>query len=264
MKTVYRRGLGHPLRAGDAGHLGRALQLLVPGALLAGASPTSASSHDPGQDFRSDSYFALLRNYRRHGWIVLYLFGNSPAICPSFLQGRKVDWLRGVRARQSLRAVRHLAAHERPRLPQQEPGGPDVSVNSLDHYMRDLTHAITTPHPDYEKIGVKVDGEYRQLNANLLQIENEYYSFIRPKRVTHVGRAPDQGAAARRRAVRRDALARRERVRPGRRQPEQAALPRGVRRVLRAERRARRSSRRSSPSSMATTRWSRARAAGRA
>ena len=66
----------------------------------------------------------------------------------------------------------------------------DVSVNSLDHYIRDLTQAITTPHPDYEKLGVKVDGEYRQLNANLLQIENEYYSFIRPKRVTMSGERP--------------------------------------------------------------------------
>ena len=63
-------------------------------------------------------------------------------------------------------------------------------MNSLDHYVRDLTRAITTPHPDYEKLGVKVDGEYQQLNANLLQIENEYYSFIRPKRVTMSGERP--------------------------------------------------------------------------
>jgi glutamate--cysteine ligase len=68
--------------------------------------------------------------------------------------------------------------------------GLSVSVNSLDHYVRDLTRAITTPHPDYEKLGVKVDGEYRQLNANVLQIENEYYSFIRPKRVTMSGERP--------------------------------------------------------------------------
>jgi Gamma-glutamylcysteine synthetase len=65
-----------------------------------------------------------------------------------------------------------------------------VSVNSLEHYVRDLTAAITTPNPEFEKIGVKVDGEYRQLNANVLQIENEYYSFIRPKRVTLSGERP--------------------------------------------------------------------------
>ena len=65
-----------------------------------------------------------------------------------------------------------------------------VSVNSLDEYVRDLSRAIGTPYPPYEKIGVKVDGEYRQLNANILQIENEYYSFIRPKRIARSGERP--------------------------------------------------------------------------
>src|SRR5262249_29892054 len=57
-------------------------------------------------------------------------------------------------------------------------------------YVRDLSRAISTPHPPYEALGVKVDGEYRQLNANILQIENEYYSFIRPKRVARSGERP--------------------------------------------------------------------------
>ena len=68
--------------------------------------------------------------------------------------------------------------------------GLEVSVNSLEEYVRDLTRAITTPHPPYEALGVKVNGEYRQLNANILQIENEYYSFIRPKRVARSGERP--------------------------------------------------------------------------
>jgi len=118
-----------------------------------------------------------------HGWLILYLFGNSPAICPSFLGGRRVDWL------QELRPGSFYAPHATS-LRMSDLGyrnksqaGLSVSVNSLQHYVRDLTRAISTPHPDYEKLGVKVGGEYRQLNANLLQIENEYYSFIRPKRV---------------------------------------------------------------------------------
>src|SRR4030095_16262400 len=65
-----------------------------------------------------------------------------------------------------------------------------VSVNSLDEYVRDLTRAISTPHVPYEKLGVEVNGEWRQLNANILQIENEYYSFIRPKRVARSGEKP--------------------------------------------------------------------------
>ena len=68
-------------------------------------------SHDAGQDFRSEAYFALLRNYRRHGWIVLYLFGNSPAICPSFLR-RPRAWTgcsRSARAACTHRTPRRCA-----------------------------------------------------------------------------------------------------------------------------------------------------------
>jgi glutamate--cysteine ligase len=77
--------------------------------------------------------------------------------------------------------------------------GLSVSVNSLDEYIRDLTRAITTPHPPYEAIGVKektaAGEEYQQLNANILQIENEYYSFIRPKRVARSGERPTKALA---------------------------------------------------------------------
>jgi glutamate--cysteine ligase len=189
MKTVYRRGLGH--------RYGRVMQA-ISGVHFNYSFPEHfwpvladlLEIRDSGQDFRSESYFALLRNYRRHGWIVLYLFGNSPAICPSFLQGRKVDWLEEL-APGSLYAP-HATSLRMSDLGyrNKSQAGLSVSVNSLEHYVRDLARAISTPHADYEKIGVKVDGEYRQLNANLLQIENEYYSFIRPKRVTLSGERP--------------------------------------------------------------------------
>jgi glutamate--cysteine ligase len=61
--------------------------------------------------------------------------------------------------------------------------------------VRDLSKAIGTPYPPYEKLGVKVDGAYRQLNANILQIENEYYSFIRPKRIARSGERPTKALA---------------------------------------------------------------------
>lgn len=51
------------------------------------------------------------------------------------------------------------------------------------------------PSAHFEKIGVKVEGEFRQLNANVLQIENEFYSPIRAKRVTLAGEKPSQALA---------------------------------------------------------------------
>ena len=78
------------LRPHDAGHLRRALQLFVPGAHVGSRGRTSCSRASAARPFISDRYFHLLRNYRRHGWIVLYLFGVSPVVCNSFLRGRNV------------------------------------------------------------------------------------------------------------------------------------------------------------------------------
>ena len=188
MKTVYREGLG--LR------YGRVMQA-ISGVHYNYSFPEKmwdpwadlVQSRVRGRDFVSERYFHLLRNYRRHGWIVLYLFGVSPVVCNSFLKGRGVTLPRLSRDTSyepyatSLR-MSDLGYRNR------NQAGLSVSVNSLDEYIRDLTRAISTSHPPYEKLGVRVDGEYRQLNANILQIENEYYSFIRPKRVARSGERP--------------------------------------------------------------------------
>ena len=86
MKHVYRRGLG--LR------YGRIMQA-ISGVHFNYSFPAQfwevlaavLGRRDAGQDFMSETYFGLLRNYRRHGWIVHYLFGVSPAVCRSFVAG---------------------------------------------------------------------------------------------------------------------------------------------------------------------------------
>lgn len=190
MKEVYRLGLGH--------RYGRSMQA-ISGVHFNYSFPAhfwtvladALEERKPGQDFVSAQYFGLLRNYRRHGWLILYLFGNSPALCASFLNGREhslKELSRGTLYEPYATSLRMSDLGYR----NKSQAGVQISVNSLDQYVRDLTAAVSTPHPEYEKIGVKVDGEYRQLNANLLQIENEYYSYIRPKRVTRSGEHPSQ------------------------------------------------------------------------
>jgi glutamate--cysteine ligase len=144
-----------------------------------------------GQALVDDAYFALLRNYRRFGWIILFLFGVSPAMCRSFFAGRDIP--AGLEARNDGTLIAPYATSLRMSdlgYRNKSQAGVYVSVNSLEEYVRDLSRLISTPHPDYEAEGVEVDGEWRQLNANLLQIENEYYSFIRPKRVAFSGERP--------------------------------------------------------------------------
>jgi glutamate--cysteine ligase len=140
-------------------------------------------------DFRSSQYFGLIRNFRRHSWILLYLFGASPALDASFVKGRDIDLEPGPGGclvgpyATSLR-MSDLGYNNKVQSVL------SLCFNDLDNYAKSLEHAISTPLSQYENLGVKVDGEYRQLNANLLQIENEYYSDIRPKRVARAGQKP--------------------------------------------------------------------------
>jgi glutamate--cysteine ligase len=83
---------------------------------------------------------------------------------------------------------------------QEEGTGMKASYDSLDSYIRSLTWAIETPCPQYEGIGVHVNGRWEQLNHNVLQIENEYYSTVRPKQLTHWMERPT--LALRRRGIR--------------------------------------------------------------
>ena len=188
MKTVYRHGLGV--------RYGRIMQAISGVHFNYSFSPALwdvlghiNESKLPSQEFISEQYFGVLRNYRRYGWLVLYLFGTSPAVLKSFFAGRDTSLAKldedtyyepyGTSLRMSDIGYRN-----------KNQATVSVSVNSLDEYVRDLAAAISTPYPPYEKIGVKVNGEYRQLNANILQIENEYYSYIRPKRIARSGERP--------------------------------------------------------------------------
>lgn len=188
MKTIYRHGLGvrygRIMQAISGVHFNYSFS-----SRLWGVLKDVDQSTQPSRDFTSEQYFGVLRNYRRFGWIVLYLFGTSPAVSRSFFAGRETSLPAfdadtvyepyGTSLRMSDIGYRN-----------KNQAGLSVSVNSLEEYVRDLSRAIGTPYPPYEKIGVKVDGEYRQLNANILQIENEYYSFIRPKRIARSGERP--------------------------------------------------------------------------
>jgi glutamate--cysteine ligase len=188
MKTVYRHGLGvrygRIMQAISGVHFNYSFSTKLWGVLQ-----DVNQSKQPRQDFISEQYFGVLRNYRRYGWLVLYLFGTSPAVSNSFFAGRE----------NTLAVLDHDTVYEPygTSLRMSDIGYRNknqstlsVSVNSLAEYVRDLSLAIGTPYPPYEKLGVKVDGVYRQLNANILQIENEYYSYIRPKRIARSGERP--------------------------------------------------------------------------
>ena len=169
-KTVYRNGLSY--------RYGRRMQAI---------SGIHYNFSLPG--IGSDGYFALIRNFRRLSWLPLYLFGASPAVCSSFVEGR-------AHQLQELSPGTHYLPHATSlrmgRLGYQSDAQASliVSYNNLTSYATSLHEALTKPYPPYEKIGIRDGDAYRQLSTSLLQIENEFYSPIRPKRRIKSGERP--------------------------------------------------------------------------
>lgn len=153
-------------------------------------------SEKSARDFQSHRYIAMIRNFRRHSWLLMYLFGASPALDAGFLRGRP----HGLEAFDEHTLYLPYATSLRMSdlgYQNNAQAGLTPCYNDLDSYIDSLRRAVSTPYAPYEKVGTKVDGEWVQLNTNILQIENEYYSSIRPKRVTYTGERPIQALMAR-------------------------------------------------------------------
>ena len=188
MKTIYRNGLGY--------RYGRTMQTIA-GVHFNYSLPKTfwpvymelEQNHHSEDEFRSDAYLGLVRNFRRFGWLALYLFGASPAVCKSFgeVAGSGMESLDGETMYEPYGTSLRMSDLGYSNSTQ---AGLNISLNNLDKYIGDLVTAMTTPESRYQEIGLKEDGEYRQLSINQLQIENEYYSAIRPKRVAYTGERP--------------------------------------------------------------------------
>lgn len=148
------------------------------------------------RDFQSASYIALIRNFRRYSWLLMYLFGASPALDAGFLRGRPHQLQAFDEHTLYLPYATSLRMSD---LGYQNnaQAGLTPCYNDLDSYVESLRRAVSTPYPPYAKVGTQQNGEWVQLNTNVLQIENEYYSSIRPKRVTHTGERPIQALESR-------------------------------------------------------------------
>ena len=170
-KTVYRTGLSH--------RYGRRMQTI---------SGIHYNFSLPG-DLSNDTYLGLIRNFQRHSWLLLYLFGASPAVCPCFVEGRAHEL---ERLSEDTLYRPYATSLRMGRLGYQSDAQASLSVsyNSLESYGASLEDALTRPYPAYEAIGVRDGDDYRQLSTSLLQIENEFYGSIRPKRPIRSGERP--------------------------------------------------------------------------
>ncbi len=170
-KSVYRMGLAY--------RYGRRMQTI---------SGIHYNWSLPGVD--NEQYFGLIRNFRRNAFLLLYLFGASPSLCSTFVAGREHE-LQPLG--EGSMYMPHATSMRMGRLGYQSDAQSSlaVSYNSLEGYGASLEDALTHPWPAYEAIGIQgPGGEYNQLATTLLQIENEFYGTIRPKRTIYTGERP--------------------------------------------------------------------------
>ncbi len=199
MKRIYRIGLGH--------RYGRMMQVISGIHLnyslpLAFWEPFRALEGDRRElrAFIDHHYFAMIRNLQRHGWLIPYLFGASPAICNTFLATHDSHHLQslpgGTRYEPYATSLRMGDIGYTNR--KEACAGIKANYDDLNGYLASLRYAIHTPCEVWQQIGLRDrDGGYRQLNANILQIENEYYSTIRPKQLQHHLEKPTDALANR-------------------------------------------------------------------
>ncbi len=188
MKTLYRKGL--TLRYGS-------LMQVIAGLHYNFSMPDSfwpayqsiKGDTGPLQEFRTNSYLHLIRNFHRNSWLLLYLFGASPAACKCFAQGREHNLLEYDECSLYLPDATCLRMGNLGYRSDAQ-NSLFVCYNELDSYIQCLHDAMHKPYPPYEKLGQKGEDGFQQINTNLLQLENEFYSTIRPKPNLSKGQRP--------------------------------------------------------------------------
>jgi glutamate--cysteine ligase len=148
-------------------------------------------------DFQSERYLALIRNFRRTSWLLMYLFGASPALDRRFLRDRPHTLETFDADTFYFPYATSLRMSDLGYSNTTGQSALQADYDTLPGYLEALAEAVSQPYPPYEAIGTMRDGEWVQINTNVLQIENEFYSTIRPKRVTYSGERPLHALAAR-------------------------------------------------------------------
>ncbi|ENV69554.1 glutamate--cysteine ligase [Acinetobacter towneri] len=199
-KTLYRRGLGVRYGRRMQTISGVHYNLSFPEHLFAALQQHESDEQLKAlslQDYRSHRYLGLIRNFIRLTPLVMFLVGASPSVCQCFMTGREhhlLPLLRGTLYLPYATALR-MGNFGYQNSAQKKLG---IHYNDLTGYLDGLQKAVKTPYLPFSRLGLDdATGEPIQINDHVLQIENEYYSLVRPKQVPQEGETPSQALANR-------------------------------------------------------------------
>ena len=142
----------------------------------------SALFNSTDQKSINDAYLGLIRNFKRIFWFVLSEFGQTNVVDKSFVKNRSHNLSELNKNDLFLENATSLRMSEIGYQSEAQKSL-DIKYNSLSGFLQKIKNAITIPFEDYKKKGLlDSNGEYHQISDGVIQIENEYYDSIRPKR----------------------------------------------------------------------------------
>ncbi|MGA6102835.1 glutamate--cysteine ligase [Psychrobacter pocilloporae] len=193
LKTLYRSGLGIRYGRRMQTIAGLHYNLSFGDTLFeTWQAQTPTAQEQTLTEFKNEKYLGLIRNFKRLTSIVLYLLGASPSVCPCFVAGREHDLelLNDSTYYKPTATSLRMGKLGYTNSVQEQL---DIRYNYLPEYVAGLRRAIQTPHESFAKLGLEdEDGNPIQINNHILQIENEYYSPIRPKQIAMSGETPTE------------------------------------------------------------------------
>ena len=142
------------------------------------------------QDFINKRYLGTIRNIKRNFWFLLERLGASPIANESYLYGRKHSLDKCHEDDLFLPNATSLRMSE-VGYQSSIQDSLKISYNNLDEFIEAILKGIKTPVQEFKDIGLfDSNGIPQQISTGILQIENELYDIIRPKRSGPSGSRP--------------------------------------------------------------------------
>ena len=184
LKHVYRKGLkvryGSTMQCVSGMHYNFSIN---------NESLSKLSLNNSQEDY-DEIYLGLIRNFKRIFWFVLSEFGQTNVVDKSFVNGRfnnlsklsNNDMYQKNATSLRMSDIGYVSDAQK---------NLNIKYNSLEEFLRKIRSAITDPYPDFQNKGlIDNDGEFHQISDGIIQIENEYYDSIRPKRASEENLRP--------------------------------------------------------------------------
>eukprot|EP00457_Paulinella_chromatophora_P005239 gb/GEZN01005253.1/.p1 GENE.gb/GEZN01005253.1/~~gb/GEZN01005253.1/.p1 ORF type:complete len:582 (+),score=43.48 gb/GEZN01005253.1/:46-1791(+) len=164
--------------------------------------PTLQLKDDPRplSQYKNDRYFGLIRNFQRKSWMIPYLFGSSPCIDRTFAK-TGTSYMSSLDPESVHRPLATCLRMSDIGYRNENQSSLFVSYENVSEYVSTIRRALRLEWAQYKQLGLfDSHGERQQLNSKILQIENEFYSYMRAKQIPEKGEWPS--AALKRAGVR--------------------------------------------------------------